>query len=647
MGTLLALRLEAGVTHSPYYVRRRRQARVRRIKRLSLAAVVALVVAVVAVSIVYAGSSTTLAQGIHVDGVDVGGMSSAQATKTLQQRARAALAEPVRFVAGGHTFKISAANLGLSPDWTSAVAAAREKGDGFGPLRGFKRMKLRLFGGDVVATASYRPAALKAELARIATAVDRPHREAAVARHGLKLAVVPATSGRVLDRKDAGAVIVAALASLSRGGPVTLPMQADQPRVTGANLAAALAQARTAVSAPVVLTLGETRYRIPRWRIATLLKLPKNGATRLRIGGPAADAFFKAKQEVVDTPAHDAQFVVTTSGIRVQPSKNAQVLDVPKTVDALLAAAVRPANRTAPISVATQAPERTTQDALAMGINGLYSSYTTYYGGVPNRIHNVQLVAHLIDNTLIAPGKEFSFNATTGERNEAKGFLDAPVIINGELQSGLGGGVCQVSTTVFNAAYEGGLSITARTNHALYISHYPQGRDATVNYPDTDLKFVNDTGHWLLLRTFVSSSSLTVNFYGTPQHRKVVSETAPLVTTGPVPEVVTKDPTLLVGERVVDEQGSPPLSTSVNRKVYDQKGKLLYNNTWYSSYVGEKSMIRVGTKPKPKAKPKPKVDETTPVVPSDYLPSDLAPVSTASADTTGTTTTPAGTTTTP
>ena len=67
------------------------------------------------------------------------------------------------------------------------------------------------------------------------------------------------------------------------------------------------------------------------------------------------------------------------------------------------------------------------------------------------------------------------------------------MIINGELETGLGGGVCQVSTTVFNAAYEAGLPITARTNHALYISHYPQGRDATVNYPDTDLKFVNDT----------------------------------------------------------------------------------------------------------------------------------------------------------
>jgi vancomycin resistance protein YoaR len=643
------LRLEAGVTHSPYYVRRRRQARVRRIKRLSLAAVVALVLAVVVVAVVYAGSSSTLAQGVRIDGIDVGGMSSAQATKTLQQRAHASLAKPVELTAGGRSFSISAADLGLSPDWAAAVAAARAKGDGFGPLRGFKRMKLRVFGGDVVASASYRPAALKAELARIAAAVDRPHREAAIARHGLKPAVVPATTGRVLDRKAAGAVVVAALASLSRGGPVALPTRADQPRVTGAKLAGALAHARTAVSAPVVLTLGVTRYRIPRWRIATLLKLPKNGATRLRIGGPAADAFFKAKQKVVDTPAHDAQFVVTTNGIRIQPSKNAQVLDVPKTVDALLAAAVRPVNRTAAIVVATQAPERTTRDAQAMGINGLYSSYTTYFGGVPNRIHNVQLVAHLIDNTLVAPGKEFSFNATTGERNAAKGFLDAPVIINGELQSGLGGGVCQVSTTVFNSAYEGGLPITARTNHALYISHYPQGRDATVNYPDTDLKFVNDTGHWLLLRTFVSSSSLTVNLYGSPQHRKVVSETAPLVTTGAVPQVVTKDPDLLVGEKVVDVQGTPPMSTSVTRKVYDSDGKLLYDNTWYSSYVGEKTEIRVGTKPKPKPKPKSKqkVEPTTTIPPTDYLPSDLAPPSTASADAAGTATTPAATTTTP
>ena len=84
-----------------------------------------------------------------------------------------------------------------------------------------------------------------------------------------------------------------------------------------------------------------------------------------------------------------------------------------------------------------------------------------------------------------------------------------------------------MSTTVFNAAYEAGLKITQRTNHALYISHYPQGRDATVNYPDVDLQFVNDTGNWLLLRTFVNSYSLTVGLYGTPVDRKVTSTVTP------------------------------------------------------------------------------------------------------------------------
>ena len=234
-----------------------------------------------------------------------------------------------------------------------------------------------------------------------------------------------------------------------------------------------------------------------------------------------------------------------------------------------------------------------------MGITGVVSSYTTIYGGDPNRIHNVQLVARLIDNTLVAPGRVFSFNGTTGDRNASKGFLEAPVIVNGELQTGLGGGVCQVSTTVFNAAYDAGLNITARTNHALYISHYPQGRDATVNYPDTDLKFVNDTGHWLLLRTFVGSSSLTVNLYGTPQHRRVETEVAPLRKVGKPPAMWKKDPTIAKGRRVVSDPGSPPLSTSVHRRVYNADGELLYDNVWYSSYRGEKKIVLVGTKPKP------------------------------------------------
>ena len=203
-----------------------------------------------------------------------------------------------------------------------------------------------------------------------------------------------------------------------------------------------------------------------------------------------------------------------------------------------------------------------------MGITTRVGRYETIYGGDPNRIHNVQLVAQLIDGKLIAPGATFSFNGATGARTADKGFREAPVIINGEVTNGLGGGVCQVSTTVFNAAYEAGLKITERTNHALYISHYPQGRDATVNYPDVDLKFVNDTPRWLLLRTYVGSVLARRRTLRAPLNRRVESVTNPLVDTGPPPLKRVPDPALFAGSTVVEESGEPSRSTSVERKVY-------------------------------------------------------------------------------
>jgi vancomycin resistance protein YoaR len=373
------------------------------------------------------------------------------------------------------------------------------------------------------------------------------------------------------------------------------------------------AQVETALSAPVKLTLGQTTYRLPRWRIAKLLSLPRNGTRRLSIGGPEADRYFKRLERTVGKPARNADFEVTAAGkVKVVPHENGRELDMRKTPRALLAAALArsPAARVAAVEIVPKTPARTTAEAKAMGINGLVGGYTTIYGGIANRIHNVQLVARLIDHTLIPPGTQFSFNRTTGERTAEKGFLEAPVIINGELQTGLGGGVCQVSTTVFNAAYEAGLPIDSRTNHALYISHYPQGRDATVNYPDIDLRFRNDTKKWLLLRAFVGSSSLTVNLYGTPTGRRVESETGPLVVTGAPPVKHVSDPALEKGTTVIEQPGSPSRSTSVRRKVYSPSGKVLYDATWYSSYRGEYRIVRVGTKA-PEPAPKAKKDEST------------------------------------
>ena len=590
--------------------RRRRARRSKLLRRWAAASGILLVFTGVALGFAFAGSARRIAEGVRIAGVGVGGMTPAQARHQLERRSERLAWVPVVFTTGTHRWRIAPAKVGLRVDWATAAETARRDGDGFGPVRGFKRLGVRFFGADVTPAASVFEPALNVRLGTIARATDRPHREAAIVLHGLRPVVVPAQAGRVLDRNAAAQQIVDALAGFERR-PVALRYRVDRPTVTADDLVPILAQVRTALSRPVRLTMGQTYLRLPRWRVAELLRLPSHGETSLRIAGHGADRYFARLEKFVNRPPRDADFAVFSDGVRIVPSREGRALDVTATVRSILQAAVSPTSRVGRIVVTTKEPERTTADAKAMGVTGLVGAYTTIYGGEPNRIHNVQLVAHLIDKHLIAPGATFSFNQTTGDRTAAKGFLEAPVIINGELQTGLGGGVCQVSTTTFNAAYEAGLKITERSNHALYISHYPQGRDATVNYPDVDLKFVNDTKHWLLLRTWVGTDSLAVALYGTPQHRRIESSVTPLVVTGQPPVKKQPDPDLFRGQQVVQDSGSSSLSTTATRKVYDANGKLLYDDTWSSSYRAEPKIVLVGTKPKPKPKKKKPPTTTT------------------------------------
>ena len=563
------------------------------------------VAAGVVLGLVFAGSPTTIADGVRVDGIDVGGLSASQARDLLEGKASALSSRPVVFTAGGHRFGIRPVELGVQSDWRAAVDDAQRQGSGFAPLRGFRRIGVDFFGADVAPPTSVLNGALEYELDRIANVVNRPPRDASLALHGARVAVVPARAGLTLDRSAAATELVRELAALDRTpGPVSLPMRMTQPQVRAVALRRAALQARIALSAPVRLVVGPTRFLLTPARLAPLLALPSGGTSGLRIAGPAADAWLRKLGAHIQKKPVDATFTVDGPKVTLVPDRPGVRLDAVRAADAVLAAALRrvPARRVAQLPVETAPAKLTTAAARAMGIDGLVSTYTTVYGGVPNRIHNVQLVARLVDDKLISPGAEFSFNKTTGERTAAKGFLVAPVIVNGEVTTGLGGGVCQVSTTVFNAAFEAGVKITDRTNHALYISHYPQGRDATVNYPDVDLRFVNDTGHWLLLRTFVGPSSLTVSLYGTPTGRKVESTTAPLVAHGKVTVKKTVDPTLTPGEQVIDDPGEPALTTSVTRDVYTANGKLLYHDVWYSSYRAAPELLRVGPKKK-KAKP--------------------------------------------
>jgi vancomycin resistance protein YoaR len=291
--------------------------------------------------------------------------------------------------------------------------------------------------------------------------------------------------------------------------------------------------------------------------------------------------------------------------VQVVPSRTGIEVDVPATARAILAAAGRRENRVARLTLARAAPDRTTAEALAMGIDRRMSAYKTYYSGTADRITNPRLGVAYLDGTLVPPGGTFSLNDAIGERTTERGFRSAPVIIGNEYAEEIGGGTSQVATTVFNAAWEAGLRISERHPHSLYISRYQLGRDATVYWPSLDLKFENDTKHWILVKGFAEGDGISVAVYG-GETRRVESSATALVVTGPVPVERVEDPTLARGKTVVDEAGTAPTRTTATRLIYAEDGSLLSSETWPTSYDGETKVVRVGTKePKPKPAPKP------------------------------------------
>lgn len=599
---------------SSVYVSRSR----RRGRRLSAPALLAIVAGAAALLVlllgaVFAGSARELAEGTRIAGVDVGGLTKRRAVAALDARFGEVSADPVAFSAGGETFLFAANQLAVEPDWEGAVSAAARTGEGFGPIRGFRRLRARFFGAEVLPRLAVSGGALEYALDRIASQIDREARSAALELHGLRVAVVPGQSGARLDRVAAAEIVVRTLGQLVRpAGPTTLPVSTVGPPVTVAALTVAAARARLVLSAPVALKGSKRSWRIPRWRLAGLLALPSDGGTRLAIAGPAADEYFRTLARRVQRQPADASFDVSGDRVRVVPARDGVELNIPATARALLRAASRPTKRVARVVVARSTPDLTTAEAVAMGIDTRMAGYRTYYTGTADRITNLQLGVRALDGTLVAPGGTFSLNDAIGERTVERGFRPAPVIIGTEYDEEVGGGTSQVATTVFNAAWEAGLRITERHPHSLYISRYPLGRDATVYWRSLDLEFVNDTKSWVLVKGFAESDAIHVVIYGGEQ-RRVESSAEPLVTTGRVPKKIVEDPELPKGERIVEAEGSRPTRTSATRRIYDEDGKLIRSETWTTSYKGETRIVRVGTKvEKPKSKPRPKAPKPEP-----------------------------------
>jgi vancomycin resistance protein YoaR len=156
--------------------------------------------------------------------------------------------------------------------------------------------------------------------------------------------------------------------------------------------------------------------------------------------------------------------------------------------------------------------------------------------------------------------------------------------------------VCQVGTTFFNTVFFSGLPVIERHNHSFYISHYPKGRDATVSWGGPDFKFRNDTANWILIRTAVTASTLTIALYGTDPGYDVHYSTGPFTDVVPHKVVEVPDPARKKGSRLVEDGGVDGCSCVVVRTVYGKDGQVVRKDTFVSHYDPKTETVRVGTK---------------------------------------------------
>ncbi len=192
-----------------------------------------------------------------------------------------------------------------------------------------------------------------------------------------------------------------------------------------------------------------------------------------------------------------------------------------------------------------------------------------------NRSHNLNTAASRLNGAVIKPQEIFSFNQHVGMRTTEKGYRDAMVIVGGKFEPGLGGGVCQVSSTLYNACLLAGMEIVERSNHNLAVTYVPLGQDATVVYGALDFKFKNNTGYPVYIRAVTYGGQLTINIYGDLAYKHNIKVSHIVDQVIPFTETTELDPTLAVGTEKIDHNGNAGYVVRSFRNYYDQSGKLV------------------------------------------------------------------------
>jgi len=543
-------------------------------------AILRLLVALVVLGGVYFGLATFLSRHVPsnttVDRIAIGGMTPNEATVTLKRVLAARASQPILLTTPSRTVDIEPGTAGIEVDLEATLS----------DLTGFTlnpgEMWARLTGEeDHNLKVRLDRAKLTAAVAEAARAVDSPLVEGSITFTGGKAATVVSVAGQAVNVP----ATTEAVASTWPGQRVVQAvMTITQPKVSAAEINRAAAEfAAPATSGPVRLVAGRISVALHPVKYAPALSLvaDSNGVLQTKIDAPRLLAAIRAAMPGVERDPVDATVNLVAGTPQVVPAQAGARFDLLTTPTSFLAALTSP-TRTAPITMVSTPPKVTTEMARGWGIKEMVSTFTTHFPFNPPRTNNMRIAAAALNGTIVRPGARFSLNGVLGERTPAKGYLKAPVIYAGRLENAYGGGVSQVSTTLFNAVFFSGVRIAQHTPHSFYISRYPEGREATVSWPDVDQKWTNDSGFAILISSYLKGSDLTVTFFGT---KKWDIEAVK----GPRRNVV--QPKSIVDDRpgCVPQSPNPGFDVTVTR-IFKKNGAQVRTSTFNTHYIPEDSV---------------------------------------------------------
>lgn len=542
--------------------------------------IVRLVVALVVLAGVYCTLGVFLSRHVPsnttVDRIAIGGMSPEQATVTLKRVLASRASRPIRLEAPTRTVDIDPGTAGIEVD----LEATLEELTGF--TLNPAQIWAHLTGGEdqplKVRVDNHKLTAAVTEAAR---AVDSPVVEGSITFTDGKASIVRSVPGRAVN-------VPATIHEIASKWPGQQTVQAvmalTPPKVSVDEINRAAREFATpAMSGPVRFELGRTALMLkPAQYSAALAVVPDDtGVLRPKVeSATLLGALRRAAPRIERRPA-DATVRLVAGAPQVVPAVVGTRIDAVGTGASFLKALTAPA-RTAVITVASTPPKVTTAMARGWGIKEEISTFTTRFPYNPPRTNNMRIAVAALDGTIVRPGAQFSLNRVLGERTPAKGYQKAPVIYAGRLEKAYGGGVSQVSTTTFNAAFFSGVRIDQYTPHSFYISRYPEGREATLSWPDVDQKWTNDTKSGVLITASMSSSDLTVTFYGTTTWDMEAVK-------GPRRNVV--QPKKIVDDRpgCVPQLPTPGFDVTVTR-VFKKNGVQVRTSTFNTHYIPEDSV---------------------------------------------------------